>query len=471
MWNNRTSRPNLIEGKGIPFYAGKGNQLERDHEQITPEYLNNKIHEFISLNNELFKIDFSRMQLNAENSHLFENGRYAVMQYDYHMGQCNLSKIKDKPPFTPICNPPIQPIISESTCPVIDDARIYFRFNNGNLIQFGSMNISDVQIPILPEINSSEAQANVMTVFNSEQSKVKEIEETRLTIVPELPAEYPAYADYQGREGEGLIYRLVWKVRFQLNNEESPREAWIDAHNGKILFYQYLGLSGDVTGNVNVAVGDRRTKLFPSCRVNNNGLKFTNFFGNYLYTSTPSSSSSTNIGDLYINITDHCDTGTILVSTNSSPGDLIFGESSGSDCDTPGSGGPGNTYAARSTFWHQNLIRTKAKFHLPGLTWLDLCYWADTNIDDSNWSCNAQSNAINSFFYRSSSLCNNSGEVPGAVYHEWGHSLDFGDGGPSRVPSNELSSGEAVADTMNVLMTKESCIGQGISCTFAFFKP
>jgi len=44
MWDKRTGRPNLIEGKGIPFYPGRGNTLNRsDFGELTVDYLHKEI--------------------------------------------------------------------------------------------------------------------------------------------------------------------------------------------------------------------------------------------------------------------------------------------------------------------------------------------------------------------------------------------------------------------------------------------
>ena len=143
MWDRRAGRPNLIEGKGIPFYAGKGNVLVKDYSVLTIDYLHGKILTFSQLHAGLLKLDFANLKLNSMGSHIFDEGRYCVIQYDYFIDGVR-----------------------------VEGARIYFRFNNGNLIQFGSMGIRNVKILAQPKFPESWAQNNVVEAFSSEQSDV-----------------------------------------------------------------------------------------------------------------------------------------------------------------------------------------------------------------------------------------------------------------------------------------------------------
>jgi hypothetical protein len=435
MWDKRTGRPNLIEGKGIPFYAGKGNQLEKDYDSLSISYLHTKILAFAKQYDSLLRLDFSSLKLNEIGSHIFENGRYSVIQYDYYMNNV-----------------------------AVKGGRAFFRFNNGNLIQFGSLGISDVKITTIPAIDARQAENNVIIAFSDENREIENISDVQLKVVPEIPDGIDPYAEeYTGQEGYGLTYRLVWTIQFKLTNSIESYEAWVDAANGKIVNHFSLIEYGHVYGDISIRPDNRAFKVFPYCTVSNNGTKNTNFWGNYSYSSSPSTTASAALDGQYFNINDTC--GSILLSTTLSPGNLNFGESFGTDCDTPGVGGAGNTYPSRSTFWHANLIRRKAYYFLSGIPWLTSNVIINTNRTEL--TCNAwwDSDTGTLNFVKSDTNCNNSGEIGDVLCHEWGHGLDANDGGPDKTPSNEKASGEAYGDFLGVLMLEDACIGQGIKKT------
>ena len=294
MWDPRTGRPNLIEGKGIPFYAGKGNKLEKDYEQITVSYLHNKILAFVENNNALLRLNFSTLQLNTDGSQVFDNGRYCVMQYDYYMDQVP-----------------------------VEGGRVFFRFNNGNLIQFGSLGIGDYKIVTRPAISGHQAEDNVIYAMSDDSTIVETINDTRLKVVPEMPEGQNAWADYTGKEGYGIGYRLVWAVQFTKSTSIETYESWVDAISGKIVNNISLTLYGNVYGDVSIRPGNRINKQFPYCSIVNNTNKTTEFWGWYLYSNSPSTTASSSLNGYYFSIADTC--GGINLSTNTSPGNLNFG--------------------------------------------------------------------------------------------------------------------------------------------------
>src|SRR4030042_5100410 len=198
MWDTRAGRPNLIEGKGIPFYAGKGNTLERNYEKLTIEYLDAKIKSFLKAHPSLFRINLERLSLNEQGSYIFSKGRYCAVQYDYIMEEIP-----------------------------VEGARLFFRFNNGNLIQFGSLGISDVTVSGMPVISEMQAQENVAKVFATEIVEVTNISGISLRFVQEIPAGQNAYSDYTGEEGYGITYRLIYRVKFQRGADYEQWEAWV----------------------------------------------------------------------------------------------------------------------------------------------------------------------------------------------------------------------------------------------------
>ncbi|MEE8523777.1 MAG: hypothetical protein V3T72_07575, partial [Thermoanaerobaculia bacterium] len=150
----------------------------------------------------------------------------------------------------------------------------------------------------------------------------------------------------------------------------------------------------------------------------------------------------------FVTMSDNC--GAISESTAGAV--LDFGTSGGTDCTTPGFGGPGNTHASRSGFHELNRIAEMGRGQLPANTWLRQQLTANMNIDAN---CNASWNGEVNFF-TSGGGCGNTGELAGVFDHEWGHGMDDNDVNP--FVSNP---GEGIADIYAYLRLDTSCIGPG----------
>jgi hypothetical protein len=131
----------------------------------------------------------------------------------------------------------------------------------------------------------------------------------------------------------------------------------------------------------------------------------------------------------------------------------------------PATGGPGDTHAARNTFYHLNLINEKGRVYLPNNEWLKGIDGAsgaallNVNLPPA---CNAlwqgTTGSLN-FMRQTPGLgCNNTGEIPDVFLHEWGHGLDQNDGTGT---APESGTGEAMGDTFALLQGQHSCIGPG----------
>lgn len=177
----------------------------------------------------------------------------------------------------------------------------------------------------------------------------------------------------------------------------------------------------------------------------------TDASGGYVYSGGNPSAS---LDGRYVRISDKCGAIRAGSPTGSLTGDIAFGTGGGTDCETPGFGGAGNTHAARSAYYHLSRINRKAASYLPGNAWLASPLIANTNV---NATCNAFFNGTSVNFYRSGSGCGNTGEIAAVFLHEWGHGLDRNTGGAAP----EKASGEAVGDTFAFLETRDSCIGPG----------
>ena len=165
--------------------------------------------------------------------------------------------------------------------------------------------------------------------------------------------------------GGTLGHQLV--RAFILTGDDYDAEVWLDAHTGDLVnvIDRIETFDGTVRGGIypdtNTA-GTEDLRALPFTNVVNNGVaKTADASGVYDY--SPSGSLATaSLSGPFIAINDFC--GASSLSTSLPPGDMTFGGGAGTDCATPGLGGPGNTHAARTAFYHLNLIKEKARKYL-----------------------------------------------------------------------------------------------------------
>jgi len=126
MWDERSDLPNLISGRGIPMFPGAGNALEGFAPRSLAE-VESLARTFMEHNSRLFEARGSEFKLRHEGSGSFgRNGQlwFVELQQFYN-------------------NIPVE------------GAYLSFRFNNGNLIQFGAERVAPISIDtdtkLLPE--------------------------------------------------------------------------------------------------------------------------------------------------------------------------------------------------------------------------------------------------------------------------------------------------------------------------------
>jgi hypothetical protein len=401
-WDTRSDRPNLIQGAGVPMPS---------------ENIESAVRSFMDKYPELFG-DTRELRLDPERT--------------VHLGDVWLIELQQVHQGVPV-----------------EGANAFFRINHGNLVQFGSEKVSEVRIGTTPRVSREEAFAGVLRALGSDVSEVSEIVSPgRLKIVPMLPSGERPGETYQGAAGRGYRHALIWELSFRLTGGPATYEAWVNARNGRILRLADLNDYAQITGGIYPATSsDPETVVgLPFLKVSTG--KVTSASGDYSYGG---GTASATLDGKYVRISDQCGA---ISKSDSSTGNIAFGASGGTDCETPGSGGAGNTHAARSGYYHLNQINRKAAGYLPGNAWLVGTLTANMNISAT---CNAYWNGSTVNFYRSGNGCGNTGEIAAVFLHEWGHGMDRNTGGAAI----DKGSGEAVGDTFAFLETKDSCIGPG----------
>ncbi len=425
-WDTRSDLPHLIQGAGIPLIPGRGNSLTRDHIELrTAGELRLRdvagiLEGFITENTGLLGAGDYELKLDLERSLGYgeKNHFWSIEFQQYYQGVA------------------------------VEGAHVFFRVSHGNVIQFGTHRVANVDLDVVPAVSDADAFRMAFAELGITAEVAGNVDRGSLGIFPALAGDGGLGELYTGAPGFGYRHVLVWQFTYRLEDDDHAYKLLVDAHTGKLLEYmdltRYAQVQGDIYPVTNtdplITVG------FPSCSVSNNGTQITDSTGTYSYSGGTATST---LSGRYVNMDDDC--GSISLS-DSTTGDLDFGGSGGTDCTTPGFGGAGNTHSSRTGFYHlTNINRKAAGFH-PSNSWLDGTLTANMNID---LTCNAFWNGSTVNFYRSGDGCANTGELAAVFLHEWGHGFDSNTGGSA----SENGSGEAVGDTFAFLETRDPCIG------------
>ena len=336
----------------------------------------------------------------------------------------------------------------------VEGARVFFRVNNGNLIQFGTEGIAAPGLATKrAALDRSRALSIAAAAFGG-ASPIAKVTDARLHLMP-LALELPG-REGQFEDGRGLEWLPVWSVLVERAGG-APWRARIDAASGAVLALQDLReyATAQVHGGVRADASAGEADLpFPYADVAPGA---TNSAGLYDFTGAAVSSA---LDGTYVKIKDsNC--GAISQSADAA-GDIDFLSNLGSDCATPGSGGPGNTAAARTQFYWVNRIKEVGRGWLPGNVWLGQKLQVEVNLNNV---CNGYWHPVTKDlnFFQSGLIpnttiaCGNAGEVTGISLHEYGHGLDQFDGSLS----SDAATKEAYADVTAILMTHNSCTGSG----------
>ncbi len=436
-WDERGNRPNLIQGVGVPLIPGPGNGLRAadvglaSGQAATLPLVERLLRRFVDAHPNLFRVAQADLRLHPDSGQVGPNGRLWLVEFEvFHQGV------------------PIQ------------GARVFFRVNSGNIIQFGTELIGDVRVSAQPAVSGDQAVALALGRAEIEATAAEVIEAGTLKIYPELVAGEGPGERYRGAPGTGYRHRLVREVDFRRSGDHRTYRAVVDAHSGAVLelYDTNKYASATVTGGIypNTNTDPEVDVPLPDLTVTNRFTrKVTDENGQYDYTG---GSASAQLRGPLVLTSDTCGGARL---TDRTTGNLDFGTSGGTDCQTPGQGGAGNTHASRNAFFHLNRVKEVAASFLPSNTWLPTRLTAKTNLDQT---CNAFWDGRKVNFFKSGDGCSNTGEIAAVMMHEFGHGLDQNTGGAAP----DGGSGEAVGDITAFLETRESCIGPnflpGVPC-------
>jgi trimeric autotransporter adhesin len=422
-FDKRSGQVTFAEGSGLPWIAGRGNNLDASviarfsrSGQVDLAAMEAVAREFLPQVADMLGVSPAELVLNQGRS-----GQPAG-----HLWFVDFDVVRGGHP--------------------IDGARVVFRVNNGNLIQFGSENLParDAKVPA-HKITRAEALATLGDYIGGFHATDTMVDRGSLRL---LPVNRDGAATAEGYEfGKGRGLELLWQFSFRRVGEVGTFRGRVNATTGELVDFYDVNEYGAATGGAYRSDRPAAEVVLPLPFANVAAGVYTNSAGIFSGTT-----GTTTLDGQYVKITDSC--GAISKAADAS-GVLALGSSAGTDCTTPGSGGAGNTHAARTQFYDVNRAKEVGRGWLPTNTWLQGKLTANVNL---NQTCNAYWNGSTLNFFKSGGGCANTGELPGISLHEFGHGLDSNDGSGSSVDNG---TGETYGDFTAALATHSSCVGNG----------
>jgi hypothetical protein len=333
---------------------------------------------------------------------------------------------------------------------VVEGARVVFRVNNGNLIQYGTENLPVVNARVpATRLTAKQALAAVSQYIGGFQVGDTMRDAGSLHLVPSAILSAKSADGYDFGNGRGLT--KVYQVTFKRAGVMGTWAAQVDASTGEVLSFDDANkyVSAQATGGTYLNSPTTGSEVVRPMPYDNAGTGvFTNAAGVYNNTGAVTST----LAGQFVKITDTC--GAISQASDAS-GNIAFGTSTGTDCITPGHGGAGNTHASREQFYQVNRIKDVVKGWLPSNTWLTQQLTVKVNL---NQTCNAYWDGTALNFFKSGGGCNNTGEIAGVSLHEFGHGIDQND---STGTATDGATGESYGDTTALIALHASCLGAG----------
>ncbi len=427
--DQRRGWPSLVGGGAIPFIPGPANSLEWNNIEagcqnihcLSDETVEGLARDFLSSYKSVFPVNQEDLVIDPDGTLAIGRSIY-LLRFQWHHGGIP-----------------------------VEGGSIYFRINNGNLIQVATEKIGPISLDPQPSLSVAEARVvldNYLGVNRSVTDLYGDLGSLR--IVPVTPS-HQNIERFEGAIGSGITYRLAYRFAFNRPGVIGTWEALIDAHDGEIIRFVDANRYGRVHGGAypgdnHVGEADRP---FPFA---DTGLPSPNNYTDASGTFEGDSATTTLKGK-YTWINDYC--GSINNSTTT--GDVDFSLGSGTDCAVPpgNPGGTGNTHSARTQYWHLTNANIHARTFMPDNNGLNNNHMT-INVNQSA-NCNASSGGGTLYFYKGvAGTCWNLGEIPGVALHEWGHSMDDWDGSGSSSPPVETR-----ADWTASLQLHDSCVGRG----------
>jgi hypothetical protein len=333
----------------------------------------------------------------------------------------------------------------------VEGARVVFRVNNGNLIQYGTENMPAPGAVVPPtRLTKKQAMDAVAKYIGGFQVGDTFRDKGSLHLLPSAISAKTA----EGFEfGKGRGIAKVWQVVFHRDGVMGTWRARVDAATGEVLELSDINdyAAAQATGGIyqnSPTTGSEIVRPMPYADYGTG--TYANSAGIYNWTSGTKTST---LNGQYVKITDSCGA---ISRTSDATGNFLFGTSTGTNCTIPaGGGGAGNTHSSREQFYQVNRIKEVVRGWLPSNAWINGKLTVNVNL---NQTCNAYWNGSTLNFFKSGGGCNNTGEISGVSLHEFGHGIDQNDGTGT---ATDGATGESYGDTTALIALHASCLGAG----------
>jgi hypothetical protein len=332
-------------------------------------------------------------------------------------------------------------------------ARVTFTVRHGNLVQIDAELLAAAPADLQPRMTDAQGLTRLREA--AEVPGEPKLLDVDLKVVA-LAATAEAPGVYTGAVGRGYQPHLAYQYRFRLAGDTRTFVGQLDAQSGELLELYDDNRYGEVTGGIFPRTSAGAAELvvpFVDTLISNGSGKTTDLGGNYAYAP---GIAATGLAGTNMKLNDNC--GAPNGSVSGGDGSISLGTSTGTDCTF--STAAHVTRSGRNAFYHLNNVRRMGMkwmpgFNASGVSWMGGNVTLNVNISDT---CNAywDGSAVN--FFKSGGGCANTGEISDVMQHEWGHGLDQNTKSGS---VGDSAKGEAVADTVALLMTHDSCVGPG----------
>ncbi|MGA7297480.1 MAG: hypothetical protein WBW92_08235, partial [Rhodanobacteraceae bacterium] len=192
-WDRRADRPNLIQGSGIPLFAGSGNTLAASTRPHGIRDVQAKVGKFLAGNQDLLGIRGIDLRLDESNSAPYGNGEdHWFVQFDqYHDG--------------------VQ----------VRGANIFVRISHGNVVQFGNNRVVPVTLSVHPALGKREGLNTTMRVlpFKPDTRIDTLINSGELVILPRAADRKGSGLTFTGAPGTGYDHVLAWHYVLRVKND------------------------------------------------------------------------------------------------------------------------------------------------------------------------------------------------------------------------------------------------------------
>jgi len=342
----------------------------------------------------------------------------------------------------------------------VENARLDLHVVRGRMVLMGAQHWSRPVTKGVPSLDARAARGRLDAYLGSDAAGLTLADEPQLTMIAVAAGSSDGESKaWVGARGGGVKHVLVWRF---LLDDSAASVRWVgevDAHDGSIgAFYeatQFAAVRGGVfpvSPDGDCTAGGCELPGFPmpfaDTAESGQPQTFGDRYGNFTCVD-PVATVETTLSGPYVHIADAC--GAVSALATCANG-IDLGLKQGENCTVPPGAAPGNTAAARTSYYHVNRVAEIARFYDPGNAWLQSPLTVNVNVLSS---CNANWSGSVINMYGAGGNCNNTGENADILVHEWGHGYDQNDGGGRDKPS------EAYSDIVAILATRDSCMGRG----------